>query len=479
MNRGERWKKKLERVWGFWDKERVMSEWTTSKLSDVIEIIGGGTPKRSETSYWNGNIPWLSVADFNNDLRFVSDTAEKITELGLKNSSTKLLKKGQIIISARGTVGCLAQLAKDMAFNQSCYGLNGKSGVIDNNFLYYFLKNNINELKQKTHGSVFDTITRATFDQIYISYPNILEQKKISDILGNLDQKIELNTQTNQTLEQIAQGIFKHWFIDFAPVHAKANALASGASPEQAELATMASLSGKTLAEITALQHTAPEAYQQLQQTAQAFPSEFVESEMGLVPKGWEVYSITDKRVCSIIKPKIHHFSGEKDYIATANVSQNTIVGELEKITFDNRPSRANMQPIVDSIWFAKMVGEHKAIMIDENDEFLLKNTILSTGFLGIKPQQYKKCFLYCFINSENFTLLKNSLATGAVQIALNNTSFSSMNIILPSDNVLEYFENKVSTLFSKIATNHRENKSLAETRDLLLPKLLNGEIEL
>ncbi|MFZ7217903.1 restriction endonuclease subunit S [Avibacterium avium] len=451
----------------------------TGKLSDVIEIIGGGTPKRSEPSYWNGNIPWLSVADFNNDLRFVSDTAEKITELGLKNSSTKLLKKGQIIISARGTVGCLAQLAKDMAFNQSCYGLNGKSGVIDNNFLYYFLKNNINELKQKTHGSVFDTITRATFDQIYISYPNILEQKKISDILGNLDQKIELNTQTNQTLEQIAQGIFKHWFIDFAPVRAKANALARGETTEQAELAAMACLSGKTMEKITALKTQDPTAYHQLQQTAAAFPREFVETEMGEVPKGWESCSITDKRVCSIIKPKIHHFSGEKDYIATANVSQNTIVGELEKITFDNRPSRANMQPIIDSIWFAKMVGEHKAIMIDENDEFLLNNTILSTGFLGIKPQQYKKCFLYCFINSENFTLLKNSLATGAVQIALNNTSFSSMNITLPSDNILEYFENKVGTLFSKIAANHRENKSLSETRDLLLPKLLNGEIEL
>ncbi|MFU2077986.1 hypothetical protein [Avibacterium endocarditidis] len=230
---------------------------------------------------------------------------------------------------------------------------------------------------------------------------------------------------------------------------------------------------------ITALKTQDPTAYHQLQQTAAAFPSEFVETEMGLVPRGWESCSITDKRVCSIIKPKIHHFSGEKDYIATANVSQNTIVGELEKITFDNRPSRANMQPIIDSIWFAKMVGEHKAIMIDENDEFLLNNTILSTGFLGIKPQQYKKCFLYCFINSENFTLLKNSLATGAVQIALNNTSFSSMYITLPSDNILEYFETRVSTLFSKIAANHRENKSLAETRDLLLPKLLNGEIEL
>ncbi|MEH8057494.1 restriction endonuclease subunit S [Gallibacterium anatis] len=456
-----------------------MSEWTTSKLSDVIEIIGGGTPKRSETSYWNGNIPWLSVGDFNNDFRFVSNTSEKISKLGLQNSSTKLLKAGQLILSARGTVGCLAQLSIPMAFNQSCYGLNGKENIIDNGFLYYFLKNNINELKQKTHGSVFDTITRNTFEQINISYPNIKTQQVIARTLGFFDNKITLNTQTNQTLEQIAQGIFKHWFIDFAPVHAKANALARGETIEQAELAAIACLSGKTAEKITALKTQDPTTYHQLQQTAAAFPSEFVETEMGQVPKGWEVCSITDKRVCSIIKPKIHHFSGEKDYIATANVSQNTIVGELEKITFDNRPSRANMQPIVDSIWFAKMVGEHKAIMIDENDEFLLKNTILSTGFLGIKPQQYKKCFLYCFINSENFTLLKNSLATGAVQIALNNTSFSSMNIILPSDNVLEYFENKVSTLFSKIAASHRENKSLAETRDLLLPKLLNGEIEL
>ena len=363
---------------------------------------------------------------------------------------------------------------------QRTYVITAKdANLISLRWFYFKLKSIIKKIAISSSGTATKFLTKKILDNYEIDVPNIIEQTKISDFLWGLENKITLNTQTNQTLEQIAQGIFKHWFIDFAPVHAKANALARGETIEQAELAAMACLSGKTVEKITALKTQDPTAYHQLQQTAAAFPSEFVETEMGQVPKGWEICSITDKRVCSIIKPKIHHFSGEKDYIATANVSQNTIVGELEKITFDNRPSRANMQPIVDSIWFAKMVGEHKAIMIDENDEFLLKNTILSTGFLGIKPQQYKKCFLYCFINSENFTLLKNSLATGAVQIALNNTSFSSMNIILPSDNVLEYFENKVSTLFSKIAASHRENKSLAETRDLLLPKLLNGEIEL
>lgn len=459
-----------------------MSKWQTKKLSKVTEkIFSGGTPATTNKAYWNGDINWLSSGETSN--RFIFDTIQKISLLGVENSSTKLALQWDTVIASAGqgkTRGQTALLKVDSYINQSIIALRANRNEITPLWLFYNLSNRYSELRNisDSHSSR-GSLTTALLKDLEISFPSINEQDKITGILFAIDNKITLNTQTNQTLEQIAQAVFKHWFIDFAPVHAKANALTRGKTIEQAELAAMACLSGKTVEKITALQHTAPEAYHQLQQTAQAFPSEFVESEMGLVPKGWEICSITDKRVCSIIKPKIHHFSGEKDYIATANVSQNTIVGELEKITFDNRPSRANMQPIVDSIWFAKMVGEHKAIMIDENDEFLLKNTILSTGFLGIKPQQYKKCFLYCFINSENFTLLKNSLATGAVQIALNNTSFSSMNIILPSDNVLEYFENKVSTLFSKIATNHRENKSLAETRDLLLPKLLNGEIEL
>ena len=458
--------------------------------------IGGGWGKEAEAQGLE-KVAIIRGTDFEKIISSNFSTVPIRYETTRKISSRQLCE-GDLIIEVSGgsasskqrTGRCLyvtqeiiTKLGGKVIPASFCKLLRLKKDEINPKFIYY----QINNMHLTDEISLFEVQSTGIcnfqfnlfLDEVFPALTDLKKQNKVVNILENLDKKITLNTQTNQTLEQIAQGIFKHWFIDFAPVHAKANALARGETIEQAELAAMACLSGKTAEKITALKTQDPTTYHQLQQTAAAFPSEFVESEMGLVPKGWEVCSITDKRVCSIIKPKIHHFSGEKDYIATANVSQNTIVGELEKITFDNRPSRANMQPIVDSIWFAKMVGEHKAIMIDENDEFLLKNTILSTGFLGIKPQQYKKCFLYCFINSENFTLLKNSLATGAVQIALNNTSFSSMNIILPSDNVLEYFENKVSTLFSKIAINHRENKSLAETRDLLLPKLLNGEIEL
>lgn len=186
------------------------------KLTDVIEIIGGGTPKTSCAEYWNGDIPWLSVKDFNNDNRYVYSTEKTITQSGLEHSSTKLLKKDDIIISARGTVGEIAMIPFPMAFNQSCYGIRGNNNV-DNTFLYYFLKNSIHKLKVLTHGSVFDTITRDTFEQIEINLPELCTQKKISSLLSVIDDKIELNNRINENLEQQAQSIFKSWFVDFEP----------------------------------------------------------------------------------------------------------------------------------------------------------------------------------------------------------------------------------------------------------------------
>jgi len=192
-----------------------MTEWREYRLSDIMDIISGGTPKTSVPEYWSGNIPWLSVADFNNVNRYVYDTEKHISELGLKNSSTKILKKGQLIISARGTVGALAQLKRDMAFNQSCYGLNANS-LTTNDFLFYLLKYCIAELKQQSSGGVFDTIIRETFDNISVFLPPLPEQKAIAEVLSSLDDKIDLLTRQNKTLEDLAQAYFRKWFIEDA-----------------------------------------------------------------------------------------------------------------------------------------------------------------------------------------------------------------------------------------------------------------------
>ena len=186
-------------------------------LSSVIEIISGGTPQTSVSEYWDkGSIGWLSVTDFNNDDRYVYDSEKKITKKGLKESSTKLLKFGDIIISARGTVGALAQIGTPMCFNQSCFGIRGKLGVIDTDFLYYVLKNYVRHIKKRSQGSVFDTINLKSFDLMEIEIPqDITTQQKISKVLSDFDAKIEMNNKINTELEAMAKTLYDYWFMQF------------------------------------------------------------------------------------------------------------------------------------------------------------------------------------------------------------------------------------------------------------------------
>lgn len=193
-----------------------MSEWKEYKLSDLMEIIGGGTPKTTIPDYWGGDIPWLSVTDFNNGKKYCYDTDKKITERGLKESSTKILKKGQVIISARGTVGVVSMLGRDMAFNQSNYGIEAKEKLTNNEYLYYLLKYNIPNFISNSYGAVFDTITKDTFDQITVNIPEVPEQQSIASILISLDDKIDLLHRQNKTLEQLAETLFRKWFIEEA-----------------------------------------------------------------------------------------------------------------------------------------------------------------------------------------------------------------------------------------------------------------------
>jgi len=186
------------------------------RLSELIELIGGGTPKTQVPEFWNGEIPWLSVTDFNNGRKYCKDAEKRITELGLKESSTKILKKGQLIISARGTVGVVSMLGKDMAFNQSNYGIDANKELTTNNFLYYLLKNNIENFISNSYGAVFDTITKETFNQITVSIPDLNEQNEIAEILSSLDDKIDLLHRQNKTLEELAETLFRQWFVEEA-----------------------------------------------------------------------------------------------------------------------------------------------------------------------------------------------------------------------------------------------------------------------
>jgi type I restriction enzyme S subunit len=191
---------------------RVPEEWEVANSSDLIYILNGGTPSTTVKDYWdNGNIPWLSVDDFNNGQRYVYSTSKHITMLGLKNSSTQILPKDSIIISARGTVGVISQLAIDMSFNQSCYGLISKNAkIISNDYLYYALRQIFDNGKVAKSGSVFDTITRKTFNEILIPYPrNESEFNRIVEILSRYDDLIVEQKRILQKLQSLKTGLMQ------------------------------------------------------------------------------------------------------------------------------------------------------------------------------------------------------------------------------------------------------------------------------
>jgi len=431
----------------------MQSSWKEYQLSKIINIIGGGTPRKNIDEYWNGNIPWLSVVDFNNDNRKVNQTTEKITELGLQKSSTKILDTNQIIISARGTVGALAQVSEPMAFNQSCYGLNAKTEYTNNDFLYYLVKYKISHIKNITHGAVFDTITRDTFNYISVNLPPLKTQKKIVNILSVLDDKIELNRKMNETLEEMAQALFKSWFVDFDPVHALQNR-------DEEDLETIASNLGIS------------------KEVLELFPSEFEESELGMIPKGWEV-----ERFGNTIEK----------YIDNRGKTPPTVEDGIPLLEVRNMPdSMLTSNPAVTKFvtedtynnWFRSYLEENdilistvgtigKTCIVPKNSKIAIAQNVLGLRF---KSDILESQFMFYQMKSKQFLNDIDARLVITVQASIKRKDLDTIDVIVPPKGIQELFIKQVQPIIEKQQSN--ENINLEKTRDTLLPKLLSGEIE-
>lgn len=181
----------------------VPEGWAIGSFSDVVEIIGGGTPKTSVNEYWDGDIPWFSVVDTPaaSDV-FVVQTEKSITQAGLNGSSARMVAKGTTIISARGTVGNLAIAGRDMTFNQSCYALRGKNGSGDY-FVFLSAQRMVEQLKAMAHGSVFSTITRQTFDAVRVVLPPEHVCQKFEQSTVGLFDALLSNVNESRSLAQL------------------------------------------------------------------------------------------------------------------------------------------------------------------------------------------------------------------------------------------------------------------------------------
>jgi type I restriction enzyme, S subunit len=423
------------------------------RLSDVINLIGGGTPKRSISEYWNGEIPWLSVKDFNHGGRYVEESDESITQLGLKKSSTKLLQPGMLIISARGTVGELAQLKSEMAFNQSCYGIDAKTQYLNNNYLYYLLKLKIRELRAIAHGSVFDTITRDTFENIEVEIPKKNEQKAIVHILGSLDDKIEINQKMNQTLEEIAKAIFKSWFVNFDPVRAKAEGRSTGLPPEISDL----------------------------------FPDELVESEIGEIPKGWESKRVEE--ICEKIAMgpfgsniKVSTFVDEGVPIISGHHLHNLLLkeGNHKFITEDHAEKLKNSLVRSGDVVFthAGTVGQVSLIPKKcDYSRYVISQRQFYARPVGPEYGAFLNFFFHTAIGQHK--LLSNVSGSGVPSIARPSSHLKAIELTIPDEVLVHKFDQTVGPMIDRMVLISEENETLSELRDTLLPKLISGELRI
>ena len=178
----------------------VPKGWEVCSLAKKIELLSGGTPKTSEPGYWDGDIPWYSVKDSPSETDvWVVETEKCVTKLGIENSAAQILPEGTTIISARGTVGKLALIGTPMAINQSCYGVRGVKDYADY-FTYYSLRQATADLQQRTHGTVFDTITRQTFETLDCIFPPAYLTQAFDRSVTSMMVKIKANSTQSRTL---------------------------------------------------------------------------------------------------------------------------------------------------------------------------------------------------------------------------------------------------------------------------------------
>ena len=466
-----------------------MSNWKELPLNDVIELVidhRGKTPKKlGFDDFFSEGYPVLSAKHVKTSGLVNLDAMRFANEEMYKKWMKEPTQKGDVILTSEAPLGELFYIdgSKKYVLGQRVFGLRPKSDVLDSMYLLVWLSSAEGQgrLQARATGSTVQGIKQSELLKIMIPIPPMEVQKDIASIYGSLDQKIQLSTQINQTLEQIAQSLFKSWFVDFDPVRAKVQVLSDGLSLEQAELAAMQAISGKTPEELTALSQTQPERYAELAETAKAFPCEMVEIDGVEVPRGWDNQSVGD--VINVV-----------DYVANgsfATLKENvTLLTEPDyaiyvRTTDFNSGFSKELRYVNKSAYdfLAKSVLIGNEVIISNvgdvgtvfrSPSWLGMPMTLGSNAIALKNYDIPH-YLYLYFSSHKGQHDISSIVTGSAQLKFNKTNFRSLKVLMPNNSLLTKFEKFALPIFEKIDANMAENLKLAEIRDLLLPRLLSG----
>ena len=439
-------------------------------LEEIGQIVTGKTPSSNVIgAFSSSGIPFVTPKDMDGR-RWIETTERYLSEAGRQSLKNYLIPKDSVAVSCIGSdMGKAILLKKDSVTNQQINTIIVDASKHNPKYIYYVLSLKQEELKSIAGGSATPILNKGHFSKVVIELPDKVDQDNIVQVLDSLDCKIELNNQINQTLESIAQAIFKSWFIDFEPVRAKIAAKQTGQDPE---LAAMCTISGKSKTE---LEQMAADDFAELQATAALFPDELVESELGEVPKRWEVSNFKGfcKKIESGGTPKrseLHYWNGEIRWLSSGEVRETVVLDTKEKIT------KTGLLNSSAKLWekYTTVIAMYGATA---GQVCLLANEMAANqACCGLIPKDEFKSF--AFLIARNSVRSLSDKASGSAQQNLNKGIIENQPCVLPRLSVARNFENLVFPLLRKWLANSEENIRLSVIRDSLLPKLLSGEVD-
>lgn len=420
----------------------MSSNWSVKKLGDLVTFLSGGTPSKSNKDYWNGEIPWISASSMQSTRYHDSDL--RVTSLGSTNG-TRLVPAETVLLLVRG--GALHNkipvgiTTREVTFNQDVKALVPKSEDITPYYLLAWLISSRELLlgKVENTGIGAGKLDTKILQDLDVPVPPKAELLRLELFSKALDDKIILNQNINHTLEQMAQALFKSWFVDFEPVKAKMAVLEAGGSQEDATLATMTAISGKDVNALAIFEREHPAQYAELKATAELFPSAMQDSELGAIPKGWRGASIS----------------------------------EMGKVTCGKTPSKKEPEYYGSDVPFIKIPDMHGQLFVLKTNEYLSEvgsksqlkklvpansicvSCIATIGVVSITNEPshtnqqinsvtpHKSSLLYylyfCMLGLKDHLHALGS--AGSATLNVNTSTFSGIKIAQPDAKVLELFQ--------------------------------------
>ena len=401
-------------------------EWKEVTLEEIGTIVGGATPSTKRTSFYDGDIPWLTPKDLSaNSNKYIFRGERNITAEGFNSCSCKMLPKGCVLFSSRAPIWYVAIAASEMCTNQGFKSVIPNEDT-DSEFLYYLLKYNKDNIVSQGSGTTFAEVSGKTMKGIEVVVPKeVDDQRRIASILSSLDRKIELNNKINADLEEMAQAIFKNWFVDFEPFK-----------------------DGK-----------------------------FVDSELGMIPEGWKVGTIGDIVEFQngfTFSSKDFSENGEYKIITIKSVQDGCLVTEgSSKVTEypTKMPAYCKLQSGDILLSLTGNVG--RCCLVTET------NLLLNQRVAKIKAKEcYDNSFSYALFRLKETKELLISISRGTAQANLSPVEASKLPMVIPSEDARKSFSMISDSIMNKIISIHIENSRLSTLRDTLLPRLMSGELE-